>query len=233
VTLPRRPHAWYRDAPRPDRLHVALRWASAPIAAMEGLLPDGGAILDWGCGHGVLAVWAAARRRERSVVGVDIDARKVASARLAARAPGSSTAPGSLVVPPDAAPEGLWDAIVLDDVCYLMEEEHQRRLLRRACRSLLPGGRLVVKDAMGSSRWKRSLSRAQEQVAVRLVRMTTSAEGVHPPPRPMRWSRSSRRRASRCGSSPSMRATTPRTWQWWGSGPPTEWTGRADGRLPP
>jgi cyclopropane fatty-acyl-phospholipid synthase-like methyltransferase len=149
---------------------------------MEALLPEQGAILDWGCGHGVLAVWAAASAPGRSVVGVDIDARKVASARLAATRAGVDDRTWFTMVPPDAAPEGLWDAIVLDDVCYLMEEEHQGRLLRRACRSLLPGGRLVVKDAMGASRWKRSLSRVQEQVAVRVVRMTSSTEGVHPPP---------------------------------------------------
>jgi SAM-dependent methyltransferase len=179
-----RPFVWYGGAPHSDRLHVRLRWATAPIGAMEALLPESGAILDWGCGHGLLGVWAASRCPARSVVGVDIDARKVASARLASERAKVADRTLFTLVGPTALPEGHWDAIVLDDLCYLLEPAQMERLIRRACRCLLPGGRLIVKDAMGRARWKRALARGQEQLAVRVVRMTATGAGVHPPPNP-------------------------------------------------
>lgn len=179
---PRRPFGWYRGAPRSARLHVRLRWATSPIGPVEELLPETGAILDWGCGHGLLDVWAASRAPGRSVVGVDIDARKVATARLASEAAGVGGRTWFTLVPPDALPEGRWDAIVLDDVAYLLDPRQLEALLRRCCRLLLPGGRLIVKDGMGASGWKRRLCSAQEQVSVRVARITASAAGVHPPP---------------------------------------------------
>jgi cyclopropane fatty-acyl-phospholipid synthase-like methyltransferase len=149
---------------------------------MEQLLPSSGAILDWGCGHGLLDVWAATRSPGRSVVGVDIDARKVATARLASEAAGVGGRTWFTLIPPDSLPEGRWDAIVLDDVAYLLEPQQLDALLRRCCQLLLPGGRVIVKDAMGAATWKRRLSALQEQAAVRLARTTATAAGVHPPP---------------------------------------------------
>jgi 2-polyprenyl-6-hydroxyphenyl methylase/3-demethylubiquinone-9 3-methyltransferase len=72
---------------------------------------------------------------------------------------------------------------VLDDVAYLLEPAQLDALLRRCCRLLLPGGRVIVKDAMGSTTWKGRLSALQEQVAVRVARTTATGAGVHPPPR--------------------------------------------------
>lgn len=182
MSVPRRPFGWYRGAPRSARLHVRVRWATSPIGRIEELLPETGAILDWGCGHGLLDVWAAARAPGRSVVGVDIDARKVATARLASEAAGVGGRTWFTLVPPDALPEGRWDAIVLDDVAYLLEPTQLDALLRRCCRLLLPGGRVIVKDAMGDTGWKQRLSAVQEQAAVRVARTTATASGVHPPP---------------------------------------------------
>ncbi len=65
------------------RAHAAIRWASAPLARIESLLPRGGSVLDVGCGHGVFSLYAALRSSSRVVTGVDIDAAKIELGRRA------------------------------------------------------------------------------------------------------------------------------------------------------
>ncbi len=161
----------YAGLGRGDRFHVAMRWRSCPFPEVEAAVPRAGRILDVGCGHGVFSLYLAATSPERAVVGVDVDAAKVVSARQAADAAGLPvTFAGS-------APEGPWDAITIVDVLYLLGEAPALALLRELAAQLAPGGVLVVKEIDVRPRWKYQLARWQEIVATRVTRIT-EGEGV-------------------------------------------------------
>lgn len=148
------------------RAHVALRWWSCPFAAVLAEIPVGASVLDYGCGHGVLALEAAARRGA-TVLGVDIDGGKIAVASRAA-----TPATRFATIEPGQVPEGSWQAICVTDVLYLMEPVAQRAIVDQLAGRLLPGGTLIVKEMARRPAVKAAWMRVQERVMVRLLGAT-------------------------------------------------------------
>jgi 2-polyprenyl-3-methyl-5-hydroxy-6-metoxy-1,4-benzoquinol methylase len=165
--------AAYRDAPPADRLHVLVRWLSCPFPPVVDVLPRTGRVLEVGCGHGLFSTYVAERLPGVEVHGVDIDADKVAVA--ARSAAGSSGRLSFAVAESGILPAGAWDAVVLVDVLYLLDEAGQRALLESCAAVLADGGVLVVKDMSTRPRWKAWVNRVQETVSVRLLRITAGS----------------------------------------------------------
>ncbi|MBW3614401.1 MAG: class I SAM-dependent methyltransferase [Actinobacteria bacterium] len=176
----RRTLALYDDEPLAVRVHTKLRWRSCPFVAVAAEIPRRGPILEIGCGHGLFSAYLAVQSADRDVVGTDVDGAKI---RVAARAATRSRrhlrfeaiAPGEL-------PQGAWMGIAVVDVLYLMQPTDQEELLRRAARLLAPGGVLVVKEMALEPRWKFSIMRLQEVVAVHVARITAGATLTFVPP---------------------------------------------------
>ncbi|MGI9022500.1 MAG: class I SAM-dependent methyltransferase [Acidimicrobiales bacterium] len=179
----------YADAPPAVRAHVRLRWWTCPFRAVAAQLPRAGCVLEVGCGHGVFSLLAAVSGPERTVVGVDVDERKVPHARAAtgrARSQGASVE--ITVAPPGELPAGPWDAIVVVDVAYLLDEATQRRLLAECAARLAPGGVLVVKEMALEPRWKFRWNQVQETASVRLLGITVGGKMTFVDPAEMgRW----------------------------------------------
>lgn len=180
--------ALYAVAPLAVRVHVRVRWWSAPFEAVAAALPSSGRILEIGCGHGLFAVYAALSEPGRTVVGVDIDADKIGQAQAAARrsarsnpgvrGAGQRGADGRMtfaVTESGAVPPGPWEAIVVVDMLYLLPALEQRRLLTEAVAELAPGGTLVVKEMGTSPRWKVRWNTWQETLSVRVFRITAGS----------------------------------------------------------
>jgi SAM-dependent methyltransferase len=161
--------ALYRTAPVSVRTHVAIRWWSAPFAAVSAALPRAGRIVEIGCGHGLFSAYAALEAPERTVVGVDIDADKIGYAQTAAAGMERLT---FRVAPSGAVPDGPWDAAVFVDVLYLLPAAEQRRLITEAVAALAPGGVVVVKEMGTEPAWKVRWNTAQETLAVKVLRIT-------------------------------------------------------------
>jgi 2-polyprenyl-3-methyl-5-hydroxy-6-metoxy-1,4-benzoquinol methylase len=162
--------AHYSEAPASTRLHTRVRWWSAPFPDVVAVLPPSGRVLEIGCGHGLFSLYAALDSPSRTVLGVDIDAGKIAEAQaavgdLAGRVRFAEGVSG-------VVPEGPWDAVVVIDVLYLLSEGEQRRLLTAALAEIAPGGLLVVKEMARRPTWKARWNRAQEHLSVRLLRIT-------------------------------------------------------------
>lgn len=156
------------------RAHVAARWRTCPFPALVLRVPEEGRVLDYGCGHGALALWLALGSAGREIVGVDVAADKIAAAEAAGREAHARgiRAPAFHRIRPGEIPDGPWDAILFVDVLYLMGPEEQERILRRAARSLSPEGIVLVKEVSNRPRAKAIWNRVQETMSVRVLRIT-------------------------------------------------------------
>ncbi|MGI8776464.1 MAG: methyltransferase domain-containing protein [Acidimicrobiales bacterium] len=181
----------YGDAPISVRAHVRLRWWTCPFRAVEAQVPPAGRVLEVGCGHGVFSLLAAVSEPGRTVVGVDVDERKVPHARSAtARARAGGARVDIAVAPPGELPEGSWDAIVVVDVAYLLDADTQRRLVHDCAARLAPGGVLAVKEMAPQPAWKFHWNQVQETLAVRVLGITVGGEMTFVDPAEMgRWMR--------------------------------------------
>lgn len=159
--------ASYAAEPLRVRAHVALRWWSCPFEAVLAEIPEGATVLDYGCGHGLLAL-EAVTRRQAEVVGVDIDPDKVETARRAT----TGAAARFDVIQPGEIPPGPWEAICVVDVLYLLSPAARLVLLARLAERLTPGGVLIVKEMDSRPAVKAAWMRLQERVMVRLLGIT-------------------------------------------------------------
>lgn len=162
----------YRGAPAVARAHVAVRWVTCPFPAVAAQLPASGRILEVGCGHGLLALYAVLAEPARSVTGIDVDRDKLTVARAAAA---GLPVTFEAVTGPEL-PEGPWDGIAIVDVLYLLSADDQRTLLRSCAEALAPGGVLAVKEMALVPRWKARWNVLQETAAVKLLGITEGEE---------------------------------------------------------
>ena len=161
----RRALALYDDSPLAERLFVRVRAALSDLPAVERQAPPSGAILDIGCGHGLLANLLALGSAGRQVLGIDIDAAKVAAAQRTVR----DRANIRFAVADALALDGrLYDAITVGDVFYLIPPAEQRRLIARCFALLAPGGVFLWKSQVRRPRWKYAITYGQEWLMTRL-----------------------------------------------------------------
>lgn len=162
----------YRRASIPDRLHVWVRWRSCPLPEVVDAVPPAGRVLEVGCGHGLVTNLLADTSEARTVVGVDIDPRKVAVARTSLR-PGDATR--FEVIAPGELPDGPFDAVVIVDVLYLLDAADRDTLVADAVQRLAPGGTLVVKEVADTPRWKARVAAAQERLSTGVLGITAGS----------------------------------------------------------
>lgn len=67
-----------------DRFFIKARMKMLPLEKLDALVPRRGTIVEIGCGHGLIANYLALSSPERTVIGVDIDGRRVEMARSTA-----------------------------------------------------------------------------------------------------------------------------------------------------
>ncbi len=160
----------YRRAPGRDRLQVHVRRWSAPLPALEALVPPRGRVLDVGCGRGLIASYLALAAPGREVTGIDVDPRKIHVAEVASA---SVTAAGGKVAYRCSdgveLPAGPFDAVVFAEMLFLLSVAHRHDLLERAVAALAPGGVLIVKEVDARPRWKHAVNSLSSYVDMRLL----------------------------------------------------------------
>ena len=159
--------ARYRDLDLGPRAYGFIRWSVSPFDRVLSHVPEGGRLLDLGCGSGLWLTYLSLERPGLKLVGVDPDPIKLEIAQ-SADARDLELHRGSALDIPGAD----FDCITIFDVLYLLPAEEKRRVLR-ACRDALrPGGSLLVKELDVRPRWKFWPAAAEEFFAVRLVNLT-------------------------------------------------------------
>ncbi|MEP7286493.1 MAG: class I SAM-dependent methyltransferase [Chloroflexota bacterium] len=154
-----------------DRLHMIIRWRVCPLVAIAKLVPTQGEIIDLGCGHGLFAQLLACTDPQRSVIGVDLDAHKIALAQQLAL-------PNLHFIAGDIATTHIdpAQAVTILDVFYLIPYAIQEQLLAICAGKLAPGGVIVLKEMAERPRWKVWLNWLEETLAVRVLRITASTD---------------------------------------------------------
>ncbi|HLY26997.1 MAG TPA: class I SAM-dependent methyltransferase [Aggregatilineales bacterium] len=164
--------ASYRNLSWRDRLHMIIRWRVCPMRRIAALLPAGGVVVDLGCGHGLFTQLLARTSARREVIGVDLDAHKIAIAQ-------QLQLPNLRFIASDVADADLPPAagISILDLFYLVPFEVQEHLLEVCSAKLSHDGVIVLKDMAETPRWKLALNWLEETLAVRVLRITASADG--------------------------------------------------------
>jgi 2-polyprenyl-3-methyl-5-hydroxy-6-metoxy-1,4-benzoquinol methylase len=163
--------AWkaYSGEPLTTRVHVVVRALTCPFGPLIERFPTTGAVLDVGCGHGLLInlLFRDPLRRGLRLYGIDHDAAKIERARRTAP-PGVefSTAPLG------AFPEATFDAVSICDVLYTVRLEAWKDILGGSFRALRSGGMLIVKEVVDRPRWKYRAILAQELLSVSVFGIT-------------------------------------------------------------
>lgn len=157
------------------QLHVRVRALSCPIAPVLDALPATGTVLEVGCGHGLFTLLAAAAEPHRQLVGVDIDADKIALARRAADRLGVADRVDFRVTD-GALPDGPFDAVLCVDVLYLLGEHRAAALLGDMAAATGTDGVVVVKEMNDRPAWKVRWNHVQEVGATRVFGYTKGDE---------------------------------------------------------
>lgn len=178
----------YRGLGPRTRIHTRWRWWTCPFDQMESFVPEQGRILDLGCGHGLTSLHLALSSPDRTILGVDLDASKVALGIRAARAAGVEDRVElrvcDIVEEPLPTVDGGWDAVVCNDVLYLLGPAVTERLVASITTVLAPAGTVVLKEMAEQPRRKALVNHVQETAAVKVLRLTAGGGvDVVPPAR--------------------------------------------------
>ncbi|MHB8748868.1 MAG: class I SAM-dependent methyltransferase [Aggregatilineales bacterium] len=148
---------------------MLIRWRVCPFQAIAAHVPAHGVIVDFGCGHGLFTQLLARQSPHRDLIGVDLDAHKIAIAQqLTATLPNLRFIVGDVA----AADIPLVQAVIILDVFYLVPFDAQERLLAACAQKLAPAGVIILKDMAERPRWKVWLNWLEETLAVRVLRIT-------------------------------------------------------------
>lgn len=159
----------YRRQAISVRWHTRIRAATAPLDAVAERCPREGAVLDVGCGHGLLANELALRHPRLRVFGIDVSRSKIASAaETVGTRPNVSFDLATLA----DADRGPFDCVVVCDVLYLVPMPRWDDFLTQCRARLRPGGRLLLKEVATVPAWKFHRLRAQEWLAVHVLGIT-------------------------------------------------------------
>jgi SAM-dependent methyltransferase len=165
-------HRSFARYPGAQRLHILIRFLTAPFTRTLDDIPLGARVLEIGAGHGVFARLIA-EERAAEVVAVDPDLRK---SLLPSPSPKMRKVAGY-----DDCIRGTFDAAVLYDVAYRLPPEVRRALFERIFARLRPGGVFLMKEMDSGRRWKMKWTRFQERLSDRFLGITLGEGFVDQP----------------------------------------------------
>lgn len=159
------------------KLFLFFRWITAPFTQIEKEVPKQGSILDIGCGHGLFDVLLAYKNNKRKIIGIDPDKGKISIAKqLEKRFPNLHFMQGYF------RPSGFkqkFDAVILNDVEYLLSPKEKKKLLTDIKKVLSGNGMIVLKTNHNDGSLGFFLCYLQEVVATRLLSFTHSRAGLY------------------------------------------------------
>jgi len=127
-------------------------------------LPARGRVLDLGCGFGLFSLYYATARPGLDIEGLDLNPRRIATARAAAARLGLANVRYAVGNVMDFRGGQGFDAAYMLDIIHHVGEEAVRPLLEQVAKCLPAGGRLLIKDVDRSPAWKRWFTHALDKL---------------------------------------------------------------------
>jgi 2-polyprenyl-3-methyl-5-hydroxy-6-metoxy-1,4-benzoquinol methylase len=140
------------------RLYSRIRFSILRQPFLEEIgqyLPQNGRILDLGCGFGLFSLYFALTAPGRSIVGIELDRRRVEYARASAKRLGLTNARYECGDAVGWRSNEVFDAIYLLDLIHHLPVEDVPGFLEVIRSRLRPGGILLVKDVSDKPAYKR------------------------------------------------------------------------------
>lgn len=143
----------YQHVPHQSWFHrwfERLRSRVLPMQAIDRVVPSAGRIVEIGCGHGLIANYLAMTSAQRNVIGIDIDARRIAIAQATiAGRPNIAFRLGRF----EAQAAADLDMVILFGVLCLIPMTEWATLFRAIWQSLKPGGSVLLHDIRKNDSW--------------------------------------------------------------------------------
>lgn len=158
---------WYRGYSR-NKLRFDPVYAA--VAALVADTEE--ALLDIGCGFGLLGFYLREAGFRGRYLGVDFDAPKIAEARSVANTCGLDLAFGDGDA--NALPRFQGNVAILDVLHYLAASD-QQHLLREAAARTAPGARLILRSVLREPTWRFHATRIEEYFLYAIRWMRTPA----------------------------------------------------------
>lgn len=149
-----------------DYYYSRAKLSSDPLypGVLQALRGSDAPVLDLGCGLGLLAHALRQDGQTMAYRGVDNDASKIARAQKVADKNGLADANFEVVDLAKGTPAHQGSVAILDVLQYLIAED-QQRLIANAMDMLVPGGRLVIRTALGDDSHRGRTSRITDRLA--------------------------------------------------------------------
>ena len=142
---------------------------------LDAVVPRTGAVLDLGCGYGIVTHWLAYFTDGRTFLGVDYDEKKIRIARRTAPEIGRIQFEAHNLLDWEYPP---CDTALLLDVLHYWTPDKQQRILDKARRALRPGGRLILREGARAEDEGHRRVHFWEKVTTRFGHNRT-VEGLH------------------------------------------------------
>ncbi len=157
--------------------YARCKLASDPLyaAVLDVCRPLTSPLLDVGCGVGLLALYLRAGGVSVDYHGVDIDARKIALARLAAKTSGHTDVRFESGDVTSIFPSHRGSVALLDVLQYV-DESARAQLIARAADCVTANGQLILRVGLNDASWRSTLTRCSD-------RMQRFARWILTPPR--------------------------------------------------
>ncbi len=141
----------YKPVSRWESFYLKTRWRLCPFDLLESSLPLKGRILDFGCGYGMLSNLLAQKGPERSVVGIDLNSKRIAVAMRSQAGRSNIFFHLGDVESLDPSP---FDGVVMTDVLHHIQDDQVEVLLKKVHKSLGKEGVLAILDVDRKPFWK-------------------------------------------------------------------------------
>lgn len=138
-----------------DKLHVVFRWLMCPFERMEKYIPKKGTVIDVGCGEGVLTIYLALTSKDRKVVGIDIDGKRLSTAQDSSR----DLKNIRFLKQPATQIKERCNGVIISDVFHHLSSSDQEVFLKICSQKIVKGGTLVIKEINKSDFIRSKLSR--------------------------------------------------------------------------
>lgn len=148
---------------RLQRCYVRSKLATDPVYAATSTVLAGSALalLDIGCGIGLLGQYLHAQGHRAPYLGLDHDRRKIAAGQRAAQRAGLGAAIQLRCADAHDLPP-MQGHVALLDVLHYLPAQAQLSLLQEATRHLAPHGYLIIRNVLREPNWRFHATRVEE-----------------------------------------------------------------------